>query len=216
VAGNHAPKRMLRNWLTGMGIPRFLLFSGLSGCGKTTLARILAAAAVCTHRKPNQPEPCGRDDCPCSRILEYILFGRGTTCRNGVDLTADVVKFDFTDLYYGEQDAPIIFFYDEIHKAPQRVRDKLLTMMEEHDEFYNYVLMASTWAIDQLEPAFVNRFVPVKTSVPTETEMVAFLRGVCAKESFPFDDDILLNICRDEYCVPRNCLVALWVLASQQ
>ncbi len=216
VAGNHLAKRMLRNWLTRMGIPRTVLFCGESGSGKTTLARILAAAAVCLNRNPEHPEPCGRDDCPCSRLLrEPIMFGRGTTCRNGVDMTVDDVKYDFRELYYGEPDAPIIIFYDEIHRAPQKVRDILLTLVEKYQDDYNFVLMASTWATNELEHAFINRFLRVTTSAPTETEMLSLLRRICEKESFPFDDETLLNICRDECCVPRNCIVTLWDRASQ-
>ena len=74
VAGNHEAKRKMRNWLTKMGIPRCILFCGESGCGKTTLARILAAAAVCTNRNSDQPEACGRDDCTCSRLLRWPII----------------------------------------------------------------------------------------------------------------------------------------------
>ena len=216
VEGNDVAKRMIGNWLMRLGIPRCVLFCGDSGSGKTTLARILAAAAICTNRETGQTRACGQPDCVCSRVLGgYILFGRGMVTRNGVEMSVEQLSFDFAELLHQEVERPVIFFFDEIHRAPAKVRDMLLTKVEEYKDGYNFVLMAATWDEGKLEKAFINRFVRVATQVPSEPDMVAMLRRVCAEESFSFDDATLAEIARDEYYVPRNCLVALWDRVSK-
>ena len=58
VVGQDAITRTLRNALASGRIAHAYLFAGPRGIGKTTTARLLARALLCTAR--TGPEPCGK------------------------------------------------------------------------------------------------------------------------------------------------------------
>ena len=60
VVGQDAITRTLKNALASGRIAHAYLFAGPRGIGKTTTARLLARALLCTQR--SGPEPCGK--CP--------------------------------------------------------------------------------------------------------------------------------------------------------
>ena len=64
VVGQDAITRTLRNALASGRIAHAYLFAGPRGIGKTTTARLLARALLCTAR--TGPEPCGK----CSVCVE--------------------------------------------------------------------------------------------------------------------------------------------------
>lgn len=214
VIGNRSAKRKLKKWLTGMGVPRTVFFHGGIGTGKTTLMRILSAAIRCENRGETDTNACGRTDCPCSGVLHAgIAWAKGLRCRNGADMSRDSLAEDFGELaYVQDAERPIIFLYDEIHRAPKNVRDSLLTRVESAQDHFHLFVGAS--AVDELEPAFVQRFAPVGTERPNADEMVVWLREVCEAQSFPLSDSELREIAASETCVPRACLSALWDRAS--
>ena len=65
---NDKPKQTLVNFITDGRLPHTVLLEGEDGCGKTTFARMMAAAVLC--RQPDVAQrPCG--ECRnCRLILE--------------------------------------------------------------------------------------------------------------------------------------------------
>jgi DNA polymerase-3 subunit gamma/tau len=211
VVGNEQAKRRLTNWLIRMGVPRNVLFFGPTGSGKTTLARICAAALSCDNRSPSSPDPCQRDTCPCALVLQAdVAFGRGARARNGVDMSRADLDDDFAELAYVHE-KPMIFIYDEIHRAPAHVRDSLLTRVESSTGLFHVFVVATDTT--KLEPAFVTRFSRIETVVPTADQVVALLRRVSEAEDFGVSDEELSAIAWNDH-LPRASLTSLWDLAS--
>ena len=73
VVGQEPITRTLRNALAANRIAHAYLFAGPRGIGKTTTARLLAKALLCTARR--DPEPCGA--CPaCRELVAGTQIGR--------------------------------------------------------------------------------------------------------------------------------------------
>ena len=65
---NDKPKQTLVNFITDGRLPHTVLLEGEDGCGKTTFARMMAAAVLCQQPDVSQ-RPCG--ECRnCRLILE--------------------------------------------------------------------------------------------------------------------------------------------------
>ena len=211
IVGNEDAKDQVRAWTT-FGFPRAISFEGDSGCGKTTISDRVIEIILCSNRATGDPNPCFRDDCICKRAVNttYISFGQGVIRRDASRLSVKDAKEDFDTLaYVYDDERPVVIYYDEIQQAPERVRAYLLKRVEERDDWNSYVFIISTWATDQLETPFLNRFSRVKMRAPTESQMLEHLRKICTKAEFPLNDQAILEICRNEDCVPRNCLIEL-------
>ena len=63
---NDKPKQTLVNFITDGRLPHTVLLEGEDGCGKTTFARMMAAAVLC--QQPNVAQrPCG--ECRNCRLI---------------------------------------------------------------------------------------------------------------------------------------------------
>ena len=63
---NDKPKQTLVNFITDGRLPHTVLLEGEDGCGKTTFARMMAAAVLC-EREDVRERPCG--ECRSCRLI---------------------------------------------------------------------------------------------------------------------------------------------------
>ncbi len=66
IVGQHLPIRLLQTFLRNGSLPHALIFSGISGIGKRTTAKLVAMALNCAHSS-DQAAPCGKCP-PCRQI----------------------------------------------------------------------------------------------------------------------------------------------------
>ena len=68
IIGQRLPVRILQTLLRSAVIPHALLFTGISGVGKRSAARIVAMALNCRQRRSPGDAPCGK--CPSCRQIQ--------------------------------------------------------------------------------------------------------------------------------------------------
>ena len=123
VVGQGSTVRILRNALSRDRVPHAMLFSGVRGVGKTTLARIMAKALNCVEQKGELP--C--NDCSsCREITDGIAIDLQEidgASNNGVDEIRNLkenIRFLPTSSRYK------IIIVDEVHMLSTSAFNALL------------------------------------------------------------------------------------------
>ncbi|MEO6326966.1 MAG: DNA polymerase III subunit gamma/tau [Thermoanaerobaculia bacterium] len=130
VVGQEEIVRALTNAVTQDRLAHAYLFSGPRGVGKTTSARLLAAAINCSSAPAPTPTPCGTC-ASCEEILEGrsidALEIDGAT-HGKVDQARDLIEIVS---YAPVRDRRKVFIIDEVHAISSAAFQALLKTLEE-------------------------------------------------------------------------------------
>ena len=186
VVGQEHIVTTLRNAVSHAMISHAYLFSGPRGCGKTTLARLLAKAINCEKSKAG--EPCNE----CSACKEITLGNAmdlieiDAASNRGIDEIRDLkegIQFSSTKLKYK------VFIIDEAHQLTKEAANALLKTLEEPPSHTIFIL--ATTEIQRMIPTLASRcqrFDFRKLKVP---EMVQRLEDMAEKEGIEIEKDAL-------------------------
>lgn len=144
----------ITNALASGQVSHAYLFSGPRGCGKTTLARLLAKAVNCESRKDGQFEPCNK----CSSCLD-INQGRSVdlieidaASHRGIDEIRELkdgIRFVPTKSKYK------VFIIDEAHQLTKEAFNALLKTLEEPPAHAIFVM--ATTEVHKMIPTIISR-----------------------------------------------------------
>jgi DNA polymerase-3 subunit gamma/tau len=144
--------RTLTNALAANRVAHAYLFAGPRGTGKTTIARLLAKAVNCQHRK--NYEPCNQ----CSACQE-INQGRSldlieidAASNRGIDEIRELrdgIKFSPSNLKYK------VFIIDEVHQLTREAFNALLKTLEEPPAHAIFIL--ATTEIHKVPQTIISR-----------------------------------------------------------
>ncbi len=192
VQGQDTAMFVLSSALTHRTVSHAYLFSGPRGCGKTTLARLLAKALNC-ERRGDSIEPCG-ECASCVSITEgsnLDVIEIDGASNNGVDevreLRSHVSLSPFGSRYK-------VYIIDEVHMLSLPAFNALLKTLEEPPDRVVFILATTE---PQKVPVTIRsrcHHIPFhRISVP---DIVAQLGIVCSAESIPAEREALREIAR--------------------
>jgi DNA polymerase III subunit gamma/tau len=190
VLGQAGNVKVLKARLSrGTAFDTSYLFMGGHGQGKTTLARILGRAMLCTNLDKNDPEPCNECE-SCLAVLKDqsdVYSERDAASQGNIDdIRTLVEKLGFI---VGTARMRIELF-DEAHRIGNGAQDVLLKPLEEK----KLVGMFCTTEPNKIKGTIRTRCEEYTIRKVTREEVLKRAKHVCACEGVAAEDDALLTI----------------------
>jgi DNA polymerase-3 subunit gamma/tau len=186
VIGQEHISQTLKNAISEERVAHAYLFSGPRGCGKTTMARILAKALNC--KDGPTIKPCG----VCGNCVEIsknssvdVLEIDGAS-NNGIDeirALRESIKFSTASSKYK------IYIIDEAHQISAQAFNALLKTLEEPPS--HVVFIMATTEQHKIPITILSRCQRYRFKLILGAEMIRAIKNIGQKEGFELDDEAL-------------------------
>ena len=209
VVGNTVVTQAIDKSLKDNSLHHALLFSGDTGCGKTTFARIVALTLNCT----SEDKPCLRcrncmsiKDSSCPDYVEVNVAN-----MRGIDDIRGLVKgMEFQNMFLPNK----VYVFDECHQWTNEAQNCILKPLEEPPQGV-YIILCTT------EPSKLLKTVRSRCEHyelnPLGFEARKELTSRVLKgEGLSFDEDIVELFARNCSPNPRNLITELSKLLAQE
>ena len=188
VIGQEHVTRTLQNALTQGRTAHGYIFSGHRGIGKTTVARILAAALNCRSSDKPVAEPCGVCE-SCTEIragnaVDVIEIDAAT--NRGID---EIRELREAARYRPARDRFKIYILDEAHQITDAAFNALLKTLEEPPD--HIVFMLATTQPEDIPQTIRSRCQHFSFRAVKFDAIVSQLRDLVGREKIEADDDAL-------------------------
>ena len=188
---------VLRAAVSGSNVPQQLLFSGPSGVGKTTVARVLSAALFCTTAlsERKNADPCTS----CDACLDVLVSGRFHPDLVEFDAASNGGKDEIRDIAQRAQLGPLrarqkVFIIDEAHGLSGPGAQAALKLLEEPPS--HVLFMLCTTDPQKMPKTIRGRCTEFELALPAFPELVGNLERVCRAERWQVPSEILEQIVR--------------------
>jgi len=209
VVGQQAVVRTLKNALERGRVPHGLIFSGIRGTGKTTLARIMAKALNC-EQGPTAT-PCGRCR-PCQEIAAgsaVDLHEIDGASNRGIQEIRDLkenIRFMPTSARFK------IIIIDEVHMLTTEAFNALLKTLEEPPD-HVYFMFATT-ELHKVPVTILSRCQRYELKRVGHRELGEHLARLAGLEGVEVDEDAIRLVVRESGGSVRDGLSLLDQLFS--
>ena len=209
MVGNDSTKALLKSLLTNQ-FPKFTIFTGPTGSGKTTAAFITAMTLLCEREGS---EPCFECD-KCKRLLND-LYGKGISSSSlGLfmyDMGLNSEQEYVNDIARGISLKPLkgnkVIILEELQRVKKDYQDALLRALEFIPD--NTYVIITTSEVYKLANALKSRAIEVKFSYPTSNEMMDYARKICENEDLLLTNAELKEVINHYSNNPRKILKGL-------
>lgn len=203
VLGNSENVRVLLNRSRRKELAdRCLMFAGQKGSGKTTLARIVARATICSDLRDG--EPCNECD-SCSGVLSGVsqdVIEIDAASNGSVDRIREIIAgLEYCSVTGNRS----ILILDEAHRLGPASQDALLKSMEERA----LLVIFCTTEPHKIRPALRDRLDEFPVRYPSALELTSRVRSILSLKSISLSEDSLSRIIRSVDCSPRLCLTSI-------
>ena len=184
ISGNDNITNVLKSYIEGVApMPKSILFHGPTGCGKTTLGRIIASELGATEGDLKE--------------IDSADF-------RGIDTIRDIRKKSI----YKPLNSPCrVWILDEIHRATSDAQSALLKALEDTPKHVYYILC--TTEPQKLLPTIRGRCSQFQVEPLSDRNMKMLLRKVVKGEEEQISKNVYDQIVQDSMGHPRNALQIL-------
>ncbi len=211
LIGQEAVKTTLKNAVKLNRVAHSYVFYGPRGCGKTTVARILAKTLNC-HAPDKNGEPCGK--CPsCLEITEsnsLDVIEIDAASNTAVDNVRSVIVEQVN--FAPSRDKYKIYILDEVHMLSKGSFNALLKTLEEPPS--HVVFIMATTEQEKVPATILSRSQCFRFKFIPEHDIAERLKHVAELEKIAIDSESLSLIAKSCGGAMRDALTLLDRAAS--
>jgi DNA polymerase III delta prime subunit len=161
------------------GTNQSFLLSGPTGCGKTSLARILAHYLNCENFDAETAQVCGVCEY-CTNVLKHDRYGGVEEINFSDTRGIDTVRAIIESTSYASEYNTHVFICDEIQCLTSLAQNALLKILEEPPTDVVFLLL--TTDPHKLLPTIRNRCCPLTLEKVDTDELAKYLLRVCKQD----------------------------------
>lgn len=194
VVGQEIPIRMLKNSLYLQKYFPVYLFAGRHGCGKTSTARVFAAALNCLQLPRFQEQPVG-NEVPCLACTSCTAMIRGNhpdfieidaASNTGVDNVRQIIETASYVPLFGQKK---VYLIDEAHMLSKAAFNAFLKILEEPPATVLFIL--ATTELQKIPETVLSRCFQLTFSAINNVSLQDHLRAICTQEKISIDDEAI-------------------------
>lgn len=193
LVGQRHVVAVLRQAVRSGNPPRQVLFSGGSGLGKTTVARIFAAALNC--ERPIDGDACGE----CDSCLDVTFPGRSHPDVIELDAASNGGKDEVNSIASRAALAPMrsrfkVYIIDEAHGLSRPGAEAFLKLLEEPPP--HVIFLLATTDPQKMLATNRGRCLQLELAEPTESELVGNVLRIARAEEWQLPEWVATEVVR--------------------
>lgn len=208
IIGQPVVKKAFQNAFKYNILHHAYILAGKYGCGKTTIARIVAATENCER---GGQDPCGVCD-NCKEIFEgrsFEVHEMDAGSKGGID---DIRELQKTIQMSPAKCKTRYVIIDEAHSLSGAAAEASLKMIEEPPKYVRFILC--TTEPQKFKETIHSRCITWTLSQVTPSEILEHLKMISQKEKIKYEEQALFMIARGSKGSVRNSLHNLQTVAN--
>lgn len=191
VVGQEVSKRILVNSIKMGRVPKAMLFSGIRGTGKTTLARLYAKALNCPNFLPAEEPCCECDSCrDADMVANFSILELDAASNSRVEDVRELDSILSQVIIHNYR----VVILDEAHMLSKSAQAALLKTIEEPPK--NTIFILVTTDPQKLEDTIRSRCLRMPLQPLSEADIYSNLRYIVEQEGLGYTEGFLRALAR--------------------
>jgi DNA polymerase III subunit gamma/tau len=171
------------------GINRTFIITGVTGTGKTTLARMIAHYANCEHFDHETCEPCW--ECEYCKAVDKGFYHDVEEINFSETTGIETVRTLIESVRYEAQHNVRVYILDEIQGMSKQAQNALLKLLEEPPD--HVLILLLTTDPQKIIDTIKNRCCPLNLQAVGDRDLIGFLKRIAHEEKKTFLKDAIFR-----------------------